>query len=167
MAKRPSAFEQGKPDLPDGIKIECWMAGALIGNIKRLARPAENTPDAQDRGCLVLSAFLIAGAALEATGMTRADRTLVILLRFIGVSAVFARVASSCRCHGWSPRIGGWGEMPTPPVGEYLARYVSAFYALFGALCRMVASGLNRYRPLVRFLGVAIAVMGVVLIARD
>jgi hypothetical protein len=66
MTKRPSAFEHGKPDLPDGIKIECWMAGALIGNIKRLARLAENTLDAQDRACLVLSAFLTAGAALEA-----------------------------------------------------------------------------------------------------
>jgi hypothetical protein len=43
------------------------MAGALIGNIKRLARLAEYTPKAQDRECLVLSAFLNAGAALEAT----------------------------------------------------------------------------------------------------
>ncbi len=66
MAKRPPSFERGKSDLPAGIRIECWMAGALIGNVKRLARLADNTPDAQDRACLVVSAFLNAGAALEA-----------------------------------------------------------------------------------------------------
>jgi hypothetical protein len=66
MTKRLSPFEQGKPDLPAGIKIECWMAGTLMRNIKRLARLAENTQDTQDRACLVLSAFLNAGAALEA-----------------------------------------------------------------------------------------------------
>ena len=37
------------------------MAGALIGNIKRLARLAEIAQEGQDRGCLVLSAFLNAG----------------------------------------------------------------------------------------------------------
>lgn len=67
MAKRASAFKEGKPNLPDGIKIECWMAGSLIGNIKRLARLAERTEDIRDQGCLLLSAFLNAGAALEAT----------------------------------------------------------------------------------------------------
>lgn len=66
MAKSRSAFEQGRPELPPGIRIECLMAGTLIGNIKRLARLAENTPDDQDQKCLVLSAFLNAGAALEA-----------------------------------------------------------------------------------------------------
>src|SRR4029453_603233 len=55
-------------------------------------------------------------------------------------------------------------EMPTGPVVEYLARSVSAFYALVGALCLMVAADLERYRPLVRFLGVAFALMSVALL---
>jgi hypothetical protein len=66
MANRPSAFEQDKPNLPCGIKIEVLMAGTLIGNIKRLARLAENKHEDPDRACLVVSAFLNAGAALEA-----------------------------------------------------------------------------------------------------
>jgi hypothetical protein len=49
--------------------------------------------------------------------------------------------------------------MPTGPVVEYLARSLSAFYALVGALCLVVAAALERYRPLVRFLGVAFALM--------
>jgi len=88
----------------------------------------------------------------------------VILLRFLGVSALFALVAVfmpgswMAATHCWL----GLGEMPTGPVVEYLARSVSAFYALFGALCLVVASDLERYRPLVRFLGVTFPVMGVV-----
>src|SRR5207253_777590 len=61
----------------------------------------------------------------------------------------------------------GLGEMPTGPVVEYLARSLSAFYALVGALCLVVATDLERYRPLVRFLGVAFALMSVVLLDVD
>jgi hypothetical protein len=42
--------------------------------------------------------------------------------------------------------------MPTGPVVEYLARSLSAFYALMGALCLVLTTDLERYRPLVRFL---------------
>ena len=101
--------------------------------------------------------------------MTRADKTLTILLRVLGVSALFALVAvfmplswMTATHHGL-----GLGEMPTAPVVEYLARSVSAFYALYGALCLVVASDLERYRPLVRFLGMALALMGLVLLGVD
>jgi len=96
--------------------------------------------------------------------MTRPDKVLVVLLYFLGVSALLALVAVLMplswivATHRWL----GLGEMPTAPVVEYLARSVSAFYALFGALCLVVASDLERYRPVARFLGVAVALMGVV-----
>jgi hypothetical protein len=63
--------------------------------------------------------------------------------------------------------LAGVGEMPTGPVVEYLARSLSAFYAIMGALCLVVAADLDRYRPLVRFLGVAFALMSVVLLGVD
>jgi hypothetical protein len=69
--------------------------------------------------------------------MRKADKVLAILLRSLGVSALFALVAVfmpmswMAATHRWL----GLGEMPTAPVVEYLARSVSAFYALFGALC--------------------------------
>src|SRR5262249_6130926 len=66
--------------------------------------------------------------------MTKSDKALVILLRIVGVPALFALVAvfmpSSwmAATHRWL----GLGEMPTGPVVEYLARSLSAFYAING-----------------------------------
>jgi hypothetical protein len=101
--------------------------------------------------------------------MTRGDKVLLVLLRLLGVSALFALVAVfmpvswMAATHAWL----GLGEMPTAPVVEYLARSLSAFYALFGAICLVVASDLDRYRPLVRFLGVVFVLMSVVLLWVD
>ena len=101
--------------------------------------------------------------------MTRADKALVILLRFVGVGALFALVAVfmpvswMAATHRWL----GLGEMPTGPVVEYLARSLSAFYAVMGALCLVLAADLERYRPLVRFLGAAFSLMSLVLLGVD
>ena len=101
--------------------------------------------------------------------MTKADKALVLLLRIVGVPALFALVAVvmpvswMAATHGWL----GLGAMPTGPVVVYLARSLSAFYALIGALCLVVAADLERYRPLVRFLGVAFALMSLVLLGVD
>jgi hypothetical protein len=101
--------------------------------------------------------------------MTKSDKALVILLRFAGVSAllaliaVFMPVSWMAATHRWL----GLGEMPTGPVVEYLARSLSAFYALMGALCLVLAADLERYRPLVRFRGVAFGLMSLVLLGVD
>src|SRR5215831_2229080 len=101
--------------------------------------------------------------------MTKSDRVLVILLRFVGVGSLFALVAVfmpvswMAATHCWL----GLGEMPTGPVVEYLARSLSAFYALMGALCLVLTTDLERYRPLVRFLGAVFALMSVVLLGVD
>jgi hypothetical protein len=95
--------------------------------------------------------------------MTRTDRALLIILRVLGVSALFALVAVVmpaswiAATHRWL----GLGELPAEPIVEYLARSLSAYYALIGALCLVVAADLGRYRALARFLAAAIAVMGV------
>jgi hypothetical protein len=57
--------------------------------------------------------------------------------------------------------------LPSAPVVEYLARTLSAFYAMFGALCLLVATDLERYRPVAWFLGAAQVVMGIVFIGVD
>ena len=93
----------------------------------------------------------------------------MILLRVVGVGALFALAAVfmpllwMAATHRWL----GLGEMPTAPVVEYLARSLSAFYALFGALCLVVAADLERYRPLARFLGWAFALMSLVALGVD
>ena len=101
--------------------------------------------------------------------MTKSDKALVLLLRIVGVGALFALVAVvmpaswMAATHRWL----GLGEMPTAPVVEYLARSLSAFYAVMGALCLVLTTDLERYRPLVRFLGVAFALMSLVLLGVD
>jgi hypothetical protein len=89
---------------------------------------------------------------------------LVFLLRFMGVGALFALVAVfmplswMAATHRWL----GLGEMPTSPIVEYLARSLSAFYFLFGAVCLLAASDLDRYRQLIRLIGLAFLLLGVV-----
>jgi hypothetical protein len=101
--------------------------------------------------------------------MTKSDRALVLLLRIVGVGALFALIpvlmpmSWMVATHRWL----GLGEMPTGPVVEYLARSLSAFYAVMGALCLVLTTDLERYRPLVRFLGVAFALMSVALFGVD
>jgi hypothetical protein len=101
--------------------------------------------------------------------MRKADKVLVILLRVVGVTALFALVAVFMPLSWMAAghlRLG-LGEMPTAPVVEYLARSVSAFYAFTGALCLLAAADLERYRPVVRFLGMAFVLMNVVLLGVD
>jgi hypothetical protein len=101
--------------------------------------------------------------------MARADKALVILLRFVGVGSLFALIAVlmpmswMVGTHRWL----GLGEMPTDPVVEYLARDLSAFYALVGALLLVMASDLERYRPLVRFFALAFIVLSILFTGVD
>ena len=102
--------------------------------------------------------------------MTKGDKVLVILFRYLlGIGSLFALVpvfmpmSWMAATHRWL----GLGEMPTGPIVEYLARSLSAFYAVMGALCLVLAADLERYRPLVRFLGVAFALMSLVLLGVD
>jgi hypothetical protein len=101
--------------------------------------------------------------------MTRADKALVILLRFVGVGSLFALIpvlmpmSWMVATHRWL----GLGEMPTDPVVEYLARDLSAFYALVGALLLVMASDLERYRPLVRFFALACIVLSILFTGID
>jgi hypothetical protein len=108
------------------LKAIVNLQGSLAGKQRLFYLDGEKGPQARsNRGFL----------------MTRADKALVLLLRIVGVPALFALVAvvmpttSMAATHRWL----GLGEMPTAPVVEYLARSVSAFYALFGALCLVVA----------------------------
>lgn len=101
--------------------------------------------------------------------LTRSDRILLLLLRTLGGITLLAAVAVFIpldwmgRTHSWL----GMGELPTLPLLEYLARTLSAFYSFFGALCLLAATDLIRYRPLVRFLGISLTVMGVVFLGVD
>jgi hypothetical protein len=102
--------------------------------------------------------------------MTTSDKLLVILLRYVlglpgllALVAVFMPVSWLAAAH----RCLGLGEMPHGPVFEYLARSLSAMYAMFGAVCLLAATDLERYRPMARLLGVAFGLLGLVLVGVD
>ena len=102
--------------------------------------------------------------------MTKGDKVLVILFRYLlGIGSLFALVPVYMPV-SWMAATYRWlglGEMPTGPIVEYLARSLSAFYALVGALCLVMASDLDRYRPLVRFFGACLALLGIVFTGVD
>src|SRR5262245_25440185 len=95
--------------------------------------------------------------------MTKSDKVLVFLLRLVGAGSLFALIpvlmpmSWMVATHRWL----GLGEMPTDPVVEYLARDLSAFYALVGSLLLVMASDLERYRPLVCFIALAFIVLSI------
>jgi hypothetical protein len=101
--------------------------------------------------------------------MTNRDRSLKIILHVLGwwtllaLGAVVMPRSWMAATHEWL----GLGEFPTAPIVENLARSVSAFYAIFGAVCLMLASDIERYRPLIKFLGAILVVFGVSLFAID
>ena len=75
-------------------------------------------------------------------------KLLTLLLRVVGITSLFALLAVVMpmpwmeAAHQWL----GLGEMPRGNVVEYLARSLSAFYALFGFLCLVLATDIERYR---------------------
>ena len=63
--------------------------------------------------------------------------------------------------------LAGAGRDADRPGGGVLARSLSAFYAIMGALCLVLTTDLERYRPLVRFLGAAFALMSLAILGVD
>jgi hypothetical protein len=101
--------------------------------------------------------------------MKAPDRILVWLLRISGAMTLSALVAVFMP-YEWMNLIHqrlGMGELPHVPIVGYLARSVSAFYALHGALLVFVSLDVHRYLPIVRFLAWAGVAMGLILFGVD
>ena len=101
--------------------------------------------------------------------MTRDERLFRLLLRVVGSAAL---LAAPCVLmpYAWMNAIHGglgMGELPDAPIVGYLARSTSAFYALLGGLLWTLSFDLRRYRLVLGYLGVAIVVVGLMLIAVD
>jgi hypothetical protein len=101
--------------------------------------------------------------------MSKADKALVLLLRLWGIAAMLA-VVPLCMPFEWMAAVREWlelGPMPDDRVTEYLARSVCAFYLLNGLVVFVLATDLDRYRPLVRLFGLATIAFGIVLVFID
>jgi hypothetical protein len=61
----------------------------------------------------------------------------------------------------------GLGPLPSAPVVEYMARSLSALYAVHGAIVFRLSFDVVRFRPLIGFLGWLHLALGLVVVAID
>ena len=94
---------------------------------------------------------------------TGARRQLLYFLRFIALVS-FLAFAAAVMPGVWIVQASeflGFEPFPESPLTYYLARHLSLLYGFVGVLLWIAASDLDRYRPLVRKLGVLTVVFGV------
>jgi hypothetical protein len=90
------------------------------------------------------------------------NKLLAALLMFFGVVGIFA-LGAVLMPIAWMEATHRWldlGEMPRAPIVGYLARSLSLFYAFLSVLCLIMARNVERYRPLLRQLGLLLVAMG-------
>lgn len=99
----------------------------------------------------------------------RVETLLRLVLRLEGSVALLALVAVVMP-YAWMDATHQWlglGRLPDAPIVGYLARSLSAFYALFGALLWWVSFDLQRHRSTIGFLAAATIGFGAILLGID
>ncbi len=101
--------------------------------------------------------------------MNRSERAIVIMLRVIGVSGLFAIPAIFLphSCMNAIHEYLGLGELPDAPIVHYLTRSLSAFYAILSAIILFVSCDIRRYRSFLKLWSILIIVFGIVLLGID
>lgn len=90
-------------------------------------------------------------------------------LRYVGTVCLLAMIAVVMP-RAWMEAIHHWlglGDLPDPPIVAYMARMLSAFYALFGGLLWVVSGEVSRWVVVVRYLGWAMIFFGGITLAVD
>ena len=99
----------------------------------------------------------------------RALQLLVLILRLDGgvtilaFGAMLLPVAWMAGAHRWL----GMGEFPRAPLTDYLVRSLSALYGFYGVLFLLVARDPLHHQRIVRFIGVAHVIFGLLILAID
>src|SRR6185369_2985529 len=97
------------------------------------------------------------------------ERFLRALLRYIGTASLLAIIAVFMP-YSWMNEIHrelGMGTLPAEPVVGYLARSLSAFYALLGGLLWVLSFDVRRHRIALCYLGAAFIIFGAILVGID
>ncbi len=97
------------------------------------------------------------------------QRLLVLILRAIAVSAVFALIPVFMP-HAWMDAIHrhlGLGPLPETPTTIYLTRSLSAMYAMHAGLLWIISRDLRHFAALVTYVGVVLLAFGATLIWID
>jgi hypothetical protein len=91
------------------------------------------------------------------------------LLRLLGSLTLLALLAIIMP-GGWMDAVHRWlglGPLPEGPIVGYLARSLSAFYALLGGLLWVLSFNVTRYQPVLVYLGAAILAFGFIMLGID
>ncbi|MEZ0264618.1 MAG: hypothetical protein ACAI43_07825 [Phycisphaerae bacterium] len=93
----------------------------------------------------------------ERRPVPRAERALAWVLRVNGAVTVTALLAVFMPV-GWMGAVHarlGLGAAPDGPMFEYLARTVSALYAIHGGLCFVLSTDVRRFGPVITYVACA------------
>jgi hypothetical protein len=100
---------------------------------------------------------------------SRVEALLRLVLRLEGSVALLALFAVVMP-YAWMDATHQWlglGRLPDQPIVGYLARSLSAFYALLGALLWWLSFDVQRHRSTLCFLGSATVVFGAIVLGID
>ncbi|MEM1068721.1 MAG: hypothetical protein AAGG48_13970 [Planctomycetota bacterium] len=92
----------------------------------------------------------------------RQDRSIILLLRFVGIVTLLAFGAAVMPAK-WIVEASEWlGFEPFPdsPLTFYLARNLSLLYGYIGALLLLISFDLPRYRPMIRYIALGTVSFG-------
>ena len=101
--------------------------------------------------------------------MNRSELSIVIILRVIGVTGLFA-VPAIFFPYSWMNAIHeylGLGELPDAPIVSYLARSLSAFYAIVATITLFISCDIWQYRSFVKLWAIIVIVTGIALLGID
>jgi hypothetical protein len=90
---------------------------------------------------------------------------LALFLRLVGTVALMAVIAVVMP-YSWMNAAHQWlgmGPLPAQPIVGYLARSLSAFYAILGGLLWVVSFDLRRHRVVLQYIGLAVVILGITL----
>ena len=93
----------------------------------------------------------------------------IIFLRVMGTASFFA-ILFIYVPHSWMDSVHkylGMGPLPTGPIVGYLARSTSAFYTFLGGLLWVCSFDLERFLPILKFLGYAFCLFGLSIFVID
>ena len=101
--------------------------------------------------------------------MNKSELAIVIIMRVIGVSSLFA-IPAIFFPYSWMNAMHdfmGLGELPDAPIVSYLARSLSAFYAIVATITLVISWDMWRYGSFVKLWAIIVTVTGFVLLGID
>ena len=101
--------------------------------------------------------------------LNKSELTILVLMWIMGVGGLFA-IPAIFLPYSWMNSIHefmGLGTMPDSPIVSYLARSLSAFYAILGTITLCISFDIRGLRSFVRLWGMIVSLLGIVLLGID